>query len=221
MDHQPDATPEPQEDGIILLGGDKYMRDTSGRLVPLEAIKPEDLLMDDTVRKVIAYAEDLSARIARFRGHTFDDIAATVDLMTEKYGRRLGGPKGNVTLTSFDGTLQVKVQVQDQITFGPELQKAKDLADACIARWAEGSNPQVRALIQHAFQVDKEGRINRSALFQLRRMHVEGGDADWTAAMEALSSAIRVIGSKEYVRFYRRDTPRGRWEPISIDLASA
>lgn len=221
MDHQPDATPEPQGDGIILLGGDKYMRDTSGRLVPLEAVKPEDLLMDDTVRKVIAYAEDLSARIARFRGHTFDDIAATVDLMTEKYGRRPGGPKGNVTLTSFDGTLQIKVQVQDQITFGPELQKAKDLADACIARWAEGANPQVRALIQHAFQVDKEGRINRSALFQLRRMHVEGGDADWTAAMEALSSAIRVIGSKEYVRFYRRDTPRGRWEPISIDLASA
>lgn len=221
MDHQPDATPEPQENGIIVLGGDKYMRDTSGRLVPLEAIKPEDLLMDDTARKVIAYAEDLSARIARFRGHTFDDIAATVDLMTEKYGRRLGGPKGNVTLTSFDGTLQVKVQVQDQITFGPELQKAKDLADACIARWAEGANPQVRALIQHAFQVDKEGRINRSALFQLRRMHVEGGDADWTAAMEALSMAIRVIGSKEYVRFYRRDTPRGRWEPISIDLASA
>jgi hypothetical protein len=221
MDHQPDATPQPQENGIVVLGGDKYMRDTSGRLVPLEAIKPEDLLMDDTARKVIAYAEDLSARIARFRGHTFDDIAATVDLMTEKYGRRLGGPKGNVTLTSFDGTLQVKVQVQDQITFGPELQKAKDLADACIARWAEGANPQVRALIQHAFQVDKEGRINRSALFQLRRMHVEGGDADWTAAMEALSSAIRVIGSKEYVRFYRRDTPRGRWEPISIDLASA
>ncbi len=221
MDHQPDATPSPQENGIIVLGGDKYMRDTSGRLVPLEAIKHEDLLMDETTRKVIAYAEDLSARIARFRGHTFDDIAATVDLMTEKYGRRLGGPKGNVTLTSFDGTLQVKVQVQDQITFGPELQKAKDLADACIARWAEGANPQVRALIQHAFQVDKEGRINRSALFQLRRMHVEGGDADWTAAMEALSMAIRVIGSKEYVRFYRRDTPRGRWEPISIDLASA
>ena len=69
--------------------------------------------------------------------------------------------------------------------------------------------------------MDKEGRINRSALFQLRRMRVEDGDPEWRAAMDALSDAIRVIGSKEYVRFYRRDHPRARWEPITIDLARA
>lgn len=224
MNQQQDITPAAAaapSDGIIELQGEKYMRDTGGRLVPIDAIKPEDLLMDETTRKICAFAEDLSARISRFRGHTFDDIATTVDLMNEKYGRRLGGAKGNVTLTSFDGTLQVKVQVQDQITFGPELQAAKELVDICISRWSEGSNAQVRALIQHAFQVDKEGRINRSALFQLRRMRVEDGDPEWRAAMDALSDAIRVIGSKEYVRFYRRDNPRARWEPITIDLASA
>jgi len=221
MNTQTDIQPEAPADGIIEIQGEKYMRNTSGHLVPLETIQPEDLLMDETTRKICGFALDLSAQISRFHGHTFDDIVTTIDLMNEKYGRRLGGAKGNVTLTSFDGTLQVKVQVQDQITFGPELQAAKELVDVCISRWSEGSNAQVRTLIQHAFQVDKEGRINRSALFQLRRMRVEDGDPEWRAAMDALSDAIRVIGSKEYLRFYRREHARARWEPITIDLASA
>lgn len=195
------------------------MKDAGGRLVPVDVVKPEHKLEDQTVRKIIGYAEDLSARIGRFRGHTFDDIATNLDLMAEKYGAKRGGAKGNVTLTSYDGLLKVSVQVQEQISFGPELQIAKDLVDQCISSWSEGSNDKIRALVEHAFQVDKEGRINRAALFQLRRLSID--DPDWKSAMEALGDAIRVIGSKEYVRFHRRSDPRGRWEPITIDLAAA
>lgn len=195
------------------------MKDAGGRLVPVDVVKPEHRLEDQTVRKMIGYAEELSARIARFRGHTFDDITTALDLMAEKYGAKRGGSKGNVTLTSYDGLLKVTVQVQEQLTFGPELQIAKGLVDDCIARWSAGANDNIRALVEHAFQVDKEGRINRAALFQLRRLSID--DADWMAAMEALSDAIRVLGSKEYVRFYRRADTRGRWEPITIDLATA
>lgn len=206
-------------EGVIELMGDLYMKDAAGRLVPAELVKPEHRLEDQTVRKIIAYAEELSVRIAHFRGHTVDDIAGTLDLMSERYGTKRGGAKGNVTLTSYDGTLKVTVQVQEQLTFGPELQIAKELVDTCIGSWSEGANEKIRALIEHAFQVDKEGRINRAALFQLRRLDID--DADWKAAMKSLGDAIRVIGSKEYVRFYRRADTRGRWEPITIDLAAA
>ena len=205
--------------GQIELMGELYMKDAGGRLVPVAVVKPEDQLQDQTVRGLIGHAEELSARIARFRGHTFDDIATALDLMAEKYNAKRGGTKGNVTLTSYDGLLKVTVQVQDQLTFGPELQIAKNLVDQCIGSWAEGANEKIRALVEHAFQVDKEGRINRAALFQLRRLNID--DADWAAAMEALGDAIRVIGSKEYVRFYRRADARARWEPITIDLAAA
>ncbi len=30
---------------------------------------------------------------------------------------------------------------------------------------------------------------------------------------------MRVTGSKTYVRFHKRDTPDGKWEPVTIDLA--
>ncbi|WP_341992291.1 DUF3164 family protein [Azorhizobium sp. AG788] len=206
-------------DGIMEIGGNQYMTDPQGHLVPLDLVKPQDALEDQTVRKIIQYADDLSGQIARFRGHTFDDVASFVSILAERYGATRGGAKGNTTLTSFDGCLKVVVQVQDVLTFGPELQVAKAIVDECVAAWSDGAPAEVRALVQHAFQTDKEGRINRAALFSLRRLKIER--EPWPRAMAALDDAIRVVGSREYVRFYRRPNARAKWQPITIDLASA
>lgn len=206
-------------DATIEVAGKNYMTDARGALVPLENVKPHHKLEDETVRKIVGFASDLNAQIARFRGHTFDDVVSFVELLEQEYGGKRGGAKGNITLTSYDGCLKVQVQVADQLTFGPELQVAKGLIDECITAWAEGARDEIRALVEHAFQVDKEGRINRAALFQLRRLDIE--DPTWGRAMDALSDAIRVIGSREYVRFYQRSDAKARWQAITIDLASA
>jgi Protein of unknown function (DUF3164) len=206
-------------DGTITIGGNKYMPDPSGRLVPIELMAPANVLEDQTVRTLIGFAWDISDQIARFRGHTFEDVGSFLDLLHEKYQVSRGGSKGNVTLTSYDGRYRVQVQVQDQLTFGPELQVAKTLVDACIVKWAEGTDPKIRALVEHAFNVDQLGRINRSALFALRRLAID--DDQWRAAMQAIGDAIRVIGSKEYVRFYKREGAHRAWEPITVDLAKA
>ncbi|MFG1207036.1 DUF3164 family protein [Xanthobacter flavus] len=205
--------------GIILIEGNRYMRDADGRLVPEELVSAQDKLKDQTVRKIIEYAEKLSAEIARFRGHTFDDVTTLVDLLAEKYNTKLGGEKGNTTVRSIDGCLKVVVQVQDQLSFGEELQIAKHLVDGCISAWSTDARPEIRALVEHAFNVDQAGKINRSALFALRRLDID--DPQWRDAMKALGDAIQIIGSREYVRFYKRPNPRGRWEAITIDLAAA
>ncbi len=56
-------------------------------------------------------------------------------------------------------------------------------------------------------------------MFSLRRLQITR--EPWPRAMAALDDAIRVAGSREYVRFYRRANTRAKWEPITIDLASA
>ncbi|MGD9539060.1 MAG: DUF3164 family protein [Alphaproteobacteria bacterium] len=206
-------------DPVIEINSERYLRDARGALVPERLVKPADRLADQTVRKIIGFAVELSAVVSRFRAHTFDDIGALQSLLSEQYGAAIGGRKGNVTLTSIDGTLKVQVQIQDHISFGPELQSAKALVDACITGWADGVRPEIRALVEHAFQVDREGRIDRGALYQLRRLDID--DNRWRAAMVALTDSMRVIGTSTYVRFYRRDTPQAPWRPITIDLASA
>lgn len=205
---------------VVDVAGKPYMRDARGALVPLAAVKPMDKLIDDQVRKIVGFARDLSGQIARFRGHTFDDIGSLAALIDQEYGAKLGrGSKGNLTLTSYDGTLKVQVQVQDQIEFGPELQAAKKLVDECLTDWSADSGDNLRAVVTRAFQVDKEGQINRAEIFMLLRIVID--DPRWVRAMDAVRESIRIIGSKTYVRFHQRDTPDGGWNPITIDLASA
>jgi hypothetical protein len=46
-------------------------------------------------------------------------------------------------------------------------------------------------------------------------------DPRWAKAMEAIRSAMRVIGSKTYVRCYERPRPDAEWNAVTIDLARA
>ncbi|MCC7097303.1 MAG: DUF3164 family protein [Thermomonas sp.] len=205
--------------GAIDVNGQPYMRDAKGSLVPLEAVKPTDLLMDETVRKIVDFARDLSDQIARFRGHTFEDVNAFQALIAQEYGASVGGAKGNITLTTFDGLQKVQVQVADLIEFGPELQAAKGIIDECLTEWASDSRTELRALVNRVFSVDKTGQINRAELFMLLRVEID--DQRWQQAMAAIRDSIRIIGSKTYVRFYERDAADAKWRAITIDLAAA
>jgi hypothetical protein len=111
------------------------------------------------------------------------------------------------------------VQVADRITFGPELQAAKTIVDECLTEWAADGRAELRALVTRAFQVDVEGRVNRSEIFMLLRVEID--DERWKQAMSAVRDSIRVIGQATYVRLHKRPNASARWEPISIDLANA
>lgn len=205
--------------GEVVVNGKAYMPDAKGNLVPKEAVRAEDLLEDETVRKVIGYARELSAQIGRFKQHTFDDLSAFEAVLAQEYGAAKGGAKGNKTFMSFDGLMKVQVQVSDTIDFGSQLQIAKGLIDECLMEWSADSRTEIRSIIARAFNVEKEGQINRSEIFMLLRLDIE--DERWKRAMEAIRSAMRVVGSKLYVRCYERDRPDAEWRAISIDLAKA
>jgi hypothetical protein len=59
LEEQPDA-------GITVVNGKPYMPDAKGNLVPVESIRPTDKLQDETVRKILGHARELSAQVARF-----------------------------------------------------------------------------------------------------------------------------------------------------------
>lgn len=211
------ATPLP--DCRIDVRGRAYMPDAKGNLTPVETIPAAALLEDDTVRKVVGYGLALSEQIGRFRAHAFEDIGDLEALLQQEYGVTKGGPRGNKTLMTWDGLYKVQVQVADHIDFGPQLQIAKQLVDDCLNEWSAESRPELRAIVTRAFNTDKAGQINRSEVFMLLRLEI--GDARWIEAMRAIRDAMRVVGSKVYVRLYRRPAPDAGWEPISLDIARA
>ncbi|MCB5198574.1 DUF3164 family protein [Loktanella sp. TSTF-M6] len=200
-------------DGRIEIG------DGKGGWKPVDLVKPQHLLEDETVRKIVGFACALSDQVARFKEHTFDDIGAFEALLAQEYEAKLGGKKGNKTLMSVDGLFKVQVQVSDHIDFGPELQIAKELVDECLNEWAANARDEIRTIVTRAFNTDKAGQINRSEVFMLLRLDIS--DPRWTKAMDAIRDAMRVVGSKTYVRCYRRDRFDGPWQAITIDLAKA
>lgn len=205
--------------GRRTIDGREYLPDAKGSLVPIEMIRPADLLEDETVRKVIHFADALSDQVARFKAHTFEDLGAFEAILEQEYELKKGGAKGNKTFVSHDGLMKVSVQVADYIDFGPQLQIAKSLIDECLNEWAADSRPEIRAIITRAFNTDKAGQVNRSEIFMLLRLEIE--DARWQQAMRAIRDAMRVVGSKTYVRCYQRDTFDAPWRAITIDLAKA
>lgn len=206
-------------DGVIVINGREWMEDAKGNLVPLANVKPEDKLQDETVRKIIGFAKDLSAQIARFKRHTVADLASLNAIYEQEYGQTLGGKKGNTTYMTIDGRMRVVVQFADQVTFGPQIHVAKSLIDECLTEWAAEARPEIQAIVTRAFNTDKEGQINKSEIFMLLRLDI--ADARWQRAMDAIRDSIRVTGSKGYIRFYERENPNDEPVAITIDIAKA
>lgn len=195
----------------------EFMRDACGNLIDKKNVKDIDFARNDLVNELVTIAIDLSDKIATFKKRSVGDIGSFVELSLERYGVKLGGKKGNVTLDSFDGQFRIERQFADHITFDEGLMAAKELIDQCLRDWTKGENPNVRTLIDHAFRVDKKGKLNTAAILGLRSLKMEG--ERWALAMDAISESVKVIGKCMYVRFYRRDE-NGKYILIPLDIAS-
>ena len=199
---------------------DSYLVDAKGRLVPRRLVKDIDIARHDLVIELVERARATSESLTAFRRSADADIDAFVELSAEKYDAKIGKTKGNLTLTSYDGRFKVQRQIQDRLEFDERLQIAKALVDECIHEWTTGARDEVRALVEHAFQTDKQGKVSTERVLGLRRLDIQA--PRWTEAMTAVSDSIRVATSKAYLRFYERVDEQGDvYRPINLDLSNA
>ena len=202
---------------MTTINQDGYMKDRKGRLVPISQISDYDLAMDSFVREQVAAAKAKNADLSEFKDRAFNECYAWLDLVAEKFGRTRGGAKGNVTFPTFDGSQQITIRVQETLTFGPELQIAKELFDECVTDWSKGANANLQAIVTDAFQVDKEGQLNTGRILSLRRVKIQ--DERWIKAMDAISESLQVAMSKTYINFREKDKS-GKLVNIPLDIAA-
>lgn len=197
---------------------DGYRRDAKGNLIPEDNVKEIDKFRDELVNELIGKAKAASGVVATLKSEAMGDIEAFVEMSAEKYDAKIGGKKGNVTLYSFDGRYKIVRQNSENLTFDERLQAAKALIDECFRDWTKEGRPEVKTIINDAFQVDQEGKINVARILALRRLDIN--DERWLKAMKAIGDSLQVIGTKLYVRFYERQED-GSYKPIPLDIASA
>ena len=194
-----------------------YRRDTQGRLVPESQIRPIDLARDELVQALVRDALPLRDQLLDYRTRAFADIQAFIELSAEQYNAKVGGAKGNVTLLSLDGEYKVQRAIAESIVFDERLQAAKALIDECLREWTQDARAEIATLVQDAFRVDGSGNIRTGSVLGLRRLAID--DHRWQEAMRAIGEAVQVVGSKTYLRLYKR-TANGAYQPISLDIAA-
>ena len=197
-----------------------YWENADGSLVPATKVTDLDKARDRVVRELVQAAQLVSEDLARFKMLAMSEVDQFVALSAAQYGVQMRGAagKGNVTLTTFDGRLKVEKQVADRIAFDERLQVAKSIIDECVHRWGKGSNDNIKALVNHAFKVDKAGKVSVGGVLGLRQVKI--ADADWLRAMDAVADSMKSVSSVAYVRFYRRNDETGEYLPISLNAAA-
>jgi hypothetical protein len=180
-------------------------------------VKSVDRGRDDLVRDLVKKARDVHTTLSAFKVEAMEAVKGFVARSAEEYGVEMGGAKGNVTLTSYDGAFKVQISVNDYVTFDERLQVAKELIDNCIRRWSKGSRSEIKVLVEDAFKVDKQGKVDTKRILGLRRLDIT--DDEWQRAMEAISDSVTVAVSKEYIRLYQRDD-EGNYHQLALDIAA-
>lgn len=196
--------------------------DPTGRKVPAHLVSDADRMKDELAERLVSEAEGLQRTMQDFKRRAMEEMQAGRALIFEKYGAAIGGSKGGFGMRTYDGSAEARIAVADRVVFGPELQAAKALIDECIESWVEDANPNIRVLVDDAFQVNKVGRINTQRVMGLRRLPITLPDGNkderWERAMDAITDALIVDETATYIRFYRRNAAGGD-ELVSLDFS--
>ena len=191
--------------------------DPRGNKYPVQNIKPLDREKERTLERIVTDARALQQLMADYKRRIIEEL--------QEYKRRAGeqydasfSQKGNITLTGFSGDMQVEHMVKDRIVFNEKLQLAKELIDQCFHEWTEGANANLKAIVDHAFNVDKSGKVNREAIIRLRQINIE--HPTWKKAMELTVEAEVVETTREYINIRVRENPDAKFESVNLNFST-
>ncbi len=193
------------------------LKDSKGRLCPLNTIHAVDLARHDLVTDRLTAAKELREQLRAFKEQTFNDVGAFIELSAAEYEVKMGGTKGNLALLNHDETLKLRIAISDRITFDERLQVAKALLDELIIDHSNGLDEVIAILIKEVFNVDKAGKVDVRKVLELRKYKIK--HPKWLKAMQAINDSIKIMGSKSYIQMYERETSNDDWELVSLDLA--
>lgn len=197
---------------------ERIMTDSRGNAVPVRYVSKVDKERDRVVRGLFKQARKLNADLSAFKLACMEAIDIYVDWVSVTEGVAIGGVKGNVKLSTFDGTLQITRMRQDSIEFDERLQVAQGLIKEYVAEKAAGIDRDLQVLIDDAFN-GANGRLNAARVLGLFKLKI--GGEKWAKAMELIRESIRVSSTREYARFYERAGGAGEeYKHLPLDIAA-
>lgn len=195
----------------------KTMINAHGDAVPVETIPALAVLKDETVREIVARAEEVQEIIIDFKRQTLAQLDAYFDLVNQEYGAPRSR-KGNQVLLSFDGTLKVSINMSERMFFESEkLTAARSLFMECLREWTSTGRAELKAMLEDSLNTDKQGRVNRWQL--LRLIQVKSDDERFCKAQRALKESMLPLDSMPYIRIHQKN-PKSNWQQLNLNFSS-
>lgn len=197
------------------IEGRTFYIDSKGGMIPEEAIRPIDLLRDQLVEGVLDRVMDMRRKMEDTKAECMADIETFINIAAEQYGVKLGGEKGNTTLTSFDGKARIVLAFSEALDLTEGVHAAKQLIDDYLTDLTKDSSSDLRTLVTNAFRV-KQGKMDVKRILELRSYNIT--DERWKKAMDIISDSIRVASSK---RCFRVHTRKGdAFQQMNLDFST-
>ncbi len=196
-------------DGVI------FREDSRGAWMPESSIKPQDILKDDLVESAADKIVDMRDKMKQLNQEIKDEIRAYIELIGEKYGVKLKGNKGNITLTSYDGKTRIVISISESIYLDENVIAAKELIDEYLEDEIKDASFDIKQLVTSAFRV-KQGVLDVRSILKLRSLRID--DERWKKAMDIIADSIVVKSSKSCLRLYKQNA-EGTMEYVPLDFA--
>lgn len=191
--------------------------DATGRPVPPKYIDQVDKKRDAMVEKIFRNAMQAQQRLRKFKELVAADVQKHLDYVAGLHGEEALNPGGNYALATFSGDKRVQIKINKVIEFDERLQLAKKKIDRCLARWSEGGDDNLRVVVFDAFKVDRKGKVDTARILGLRTLKIK--DSEWLEAMELITEAITITGTRSYMIIQQKPTKDSEWETLRLDLA--
>ncbi len=199
-----------------------YWLNNRGVLIPSSKVQDLDKRREECIAKIASSAKSLQELVKETKEEMFGYFYDFIALSANEYDTKIGGEKGNTTLPNFDNSYKITMTINENIVFDERLIVAKGLVDECLNEWSKNANDTIKAIINQAFQVDKEGNISTYRVLGLRSIKVEVTDScyeKWQQALKAIQDSIHIASTKKYMRIYEKDE-EDKLKQITLDFSS-
>lgn len=198
------------------IDGITYYKDSKGAWVPSEQVKDTDKLRDQMVNTIADKLMELRTHMIRVKADILEDIAAFMETMADEYGVKLGGLKGNLSFSSYDGNIKLQYYCNDYLTFNEGIHVAKSLIDEYLADATKDASPAIRQIVQAAFNM-RQGRMDVKAILKLR--DIKENDPRWVKAMQIIDESKQWNSGRRSLRFYVKNKSTNGMDLVPLDFS--
>lgn len=201
---------------MIHKAKDKVWHDHRGNEVPREYVPELDRKNEIAVAKIFKDAERLNQQLVKFKQDAFELTDQQYAAMLKSANIAPSARKGNYTLTSFDKSVKIEVNVSDKIDFDDNISLAQEKLNEFKKLKMTGTDKDITVILNHAFTTRK-GRLDKARVFDLMQYDIK--HPLWIEGIELIRKAITVNSSVRYMEISYKDD-EGRYIPVKLNFAT-